>query len=306
MSEQILIIKHGALGDIMLASGHLKAIRAAHPTAHITCLTGKAYVGLMESCPWIDTVWTDTKPRGIGGWLTQLKLYRTVLFDWVYDLQTSDRSTLYTWLLRYKNWSGIGARATHPQRGTARLTMHTIARLNDQLRLAGINTDGTPDISWMTADTSRFGLPSCFALLVAGGSAHRPEKRWPVAHYITLAERLVAADITPVLIGTAAEAALLDAIAAAIPAAKHLGNLTSFADVASLARSAIWAVGNDTGPMHIIAAAGCACTVIFSQASSPEKSAPLGAHVRVLQHADLAQLTPESVWATFNAPKHKE
>lgn len=302
MSEDILIIKHGALGDIVLASGHMQAIRSHHPDARITCLTGKAYVKLLSSCPFIDDVWQDDKPKPlqVSQWLRLRKLLRSRRFTRVYDLQTSSRSTLYWWLFPCPKpeWSGIGRFASHAQKGRERHAMHTTGRLNGQLHIAGIETSGKPDIAWLAAPIDAFHLPQRFALIVPGGAAHRPEKRWPATHYITLCTRLLTQGITPALIGTDAERTVIEGITKAVPDAIDLCGKTSIAQLASLARMAVWAVGNDTGPMHIIGAANCPSTVLFSYASSPQRSAPNGAAVTCLQENDLASLSPDAVWAT--------
>ena len=59
-------------------------------------------------------------------------------------------------------------------------------------------------------------------------------------------------------------------------------------------------MGNDTGPMHLIAVAGCPCVVLFSAASKPALTAPRGAHVTVLQRAALAGLDADAVIAALD------
>jgi ADP-heptose:LPS heptosyltransferase len=132
-------------------------------------------------------------------------------------------------------------------------------------------------------------------LLVAGGAAHRPEKRWPADQYASLAQELSQRGLTPLLIGTAAEAPALATICARVPAAVSLCGKTSIAQLASLARLAELAIGNDTGPMHVIASAGCRATVLFSHASDPIRSAPLGQDVRILRAPDLQSLSVDRV-----------
>ncbi len=103
--------------------------------------------------------------------------------------------------------------------------------------------------------------------------------------------------IRPVLIGTEAEGAALDAIAAKVPEALNLRGKTSIAQLATLARRATLAVGNDTGPMHIIGASHCPSLVLFSHASDPVRSAPVGESVTVLREPDLAELSVDRVLA---------
>jgi ADP-heptose:LPS heptosyltransferase len=74
---------------------------------------------------------------------------------------------------------------------------------------------------------------------------------------------------------------------------------TSLADIVALANGAAAAIGNDTGPMHMIAAAGCPSVVLFSAASDPTLSAPRGPAVSVLQREQLDDLPVDEVAAAL-------
>jgi ADP-heptose:LPS heptosyltransferase len=136
---------------------------------------------------------------------------------------------------------------------------------------------------------------------VPGCSPHRPGKRWPAENYGALAAWLDTQGIVPVIVGNAAERGLADTIRAAAPASRDLTGQTTLGDVASLARAASVAIGNDTGPMHLIATAGCRSVVLFSRDSDPALCAPRGRDVQVLRRPDLASLAPETVLPLLSA-----
>ena len=127
--------------------------------------------------------------------------------------------------------------------------------------------------------------------LVPGSAPHRPVKRWPVAYYERLAQELHGRGLNPVVLGSSGESHL----AAEIPSAIDLTGQTTFGDLADIARVARFAVGNDTGPMHLLAAAGCRSVVLFSHDSDPALCAPRGAEVTVLRRPALADLAVEDV-----------
>ena len=316
--EHILVIKHGALGDIVIATAGFAAIRAAHPNAHITCLTTKGYADLLAQSPYFNEIWIDSKPKlhdrkAIGRLRMMLNSYR---WQWIYDLQTSKRSTLYPWLIRrpWPSISNVSRFTSHRYTDPARHTKHALENLRIQLGLADIDSIGAPDLSWLNADVSEaMGLIgtarivplgehlSPCALLVPGGAALRPEKRWPAEQFASLAQELVSRGIRPVLIGTDAEANALDSIAARVPHAINLRGKTTLAQLATLARMATMAVGNDTGPMHIIAASNCPSTVLFSHASDPARSAPVGSDVVILREKNLGTLSVDRVLTALTA-----
>ena len=177
--------------------------------------------------------------------------------------------------------------------------MHSIERQNEQLAIAGIASVPSADLSWVTADSSRFGLRNCFVILVPGGASHRLAKRWPANCFAKLACRIIENGAQPVILGSAAEASLAQEIRAHCPEAIDLCGQTELADIAVLARNAAGAVGNDTGPIHMVAAAGCPTVVLFSGESDPTLTAPRGPSVDVLRQNNLADLSIESVAAAL-------
>lgn len=302
--QRILVIKLGALGDIVQAMGPAAAIRRHHPEAEIVLLTSRPYAAFLAAAPYFDAIWIDERPglrNPLGVWRLRRRL-RAGCFDRVYDLQTSDRSSHYHFLMGpgpRPEWSGIARGASHPHDNPARDHMHTLERQAEQLARAGIKSVPVPDLGWAAADVSRFGLPARFALLVPGGAEHRPGKRWPVANYAALAKDLAARGIAPVILGGPGERALGAAIKSACPAAVDLTGATTLAEVAGLGRRALWAVGNDTGPMHLLAAAGAPLTVLYSADSDPALTAPRGPRVTVVRRPRLADLTLAEVAATL-------
>ncbi len=297
--SSVLVIKLGAFGNVVLSLGAFAAIRRQHAGARITLLTTAPYASWMAASPYFDEVWIDDRPGwwNVRGWLRLRRRLVGGWFDRVYDLQTSSRSNWYFQLLprtARPEWSGIAPGCSHPDRDPRRNVIHDADRQAGQLRQAGI--DGVPaaDLDWCAGDIVRFGLPDRFALLVPGSSPHRSAKRWPARQYGRLARALAAEGLASVVVGSTNEASLIDEIARAAPVIDLTGR-TGFGDLASLARAAQVAVGNDTGPMHLFAATGCPSVVLFSHDSDPTLCAPRGSHVAVLRCPSLDKLDLASV-----------
>jgi ADP-heptose:LPS heptosyltransferase len=292
--KRILVIRLGALGDFVLSFSAFAAIRAHHPGAMITLLTTEPFALVAVESPWFDRVLIDRRP----GWfdLPGLARLRQQLrgYDFVYDLQTSRRSSRYWWLAGRPPWSGIARFASHRHTDPRRNSLHTIERQRGQLAVAGIHDVARPDLSWL----ARHGpvLPSPYALLIPGSSdAHRGAKRWPPLRYADLARTLAGHGLTPVVCGGAVESPIGALIRRTCPEALDLTGRTTIQELAGLAGRARLAVGGDTGPLHLAAAMGCPVVALFSRFSDPALAAPRGARVAVLQEADLSDLSVERV-----------
>ncbi len=305
MTRRILVIKHGALGDFVLALGAFAAIRAAHPgaAARIALLTTAPFERLAAASGYFDDVWIDDRapPFALLAAARLRRRLRAARFDFVYDLQTSQRTGWYYRLMgpgRRPPWSGVARGCSHPHDDPGRGAMHTVERLRGQLRRAGIADTPPADLSWIDADVSRFGLESPCLLLIPGSSPGHPRKRWPAERYAALARHWSARGAVAI-VGADAERPLAERIRAACPGARSLVGETGLEDLAGLARFAAGAVGNDTGPMHLIAAAGCPSLTLFSSHSDPALARPQGDAVSVLRRDDLADLPVSEVVAAL-------
>ncbi|RUT24665.1 ADP-heptose--LPS heptosyltransferase [Asaia sp. W19] len=298
---RILVIKLGALGDVVQALSPFAAIRAHWPEAEITLLTTAPFRALAETSPWFDHIRIDTRPRW-HDWRGLLTLRRELRgYDLVIDLQTSGRSTRYARLSGQKAWSGIARKSAHFHDNPWRDSMHSVARQRDQLARLGVAEHNAPDLEWL----GRGGpdLPAPYAIIVPGAAPHRPAKRWPEGHYAALARLLQAQGLAVVVIGTQAERALVDTIRAQTPGVIDLAGQTDLLALGGVFARATLAVGNDTGPMHLAAAMGCRSLVLFSGESNPRLTAPNGlrpGQVRVLAVEDLRTLDVSRVAACLN------
>lgn len=295
MIQRILVIKLAALGDFVQAFGPFAAIRARHPGAEITLLTTGLFATLANESPWFDQVWSDGRP----GWWDLPAVWRlarrlrAARFDRVYDLQTSGRSSRYRAFVGDRaEWSGIARGASHPDADPGRDHLHTMDRQRGQLVAAGITEFPKPDLSWLDADASTFGLPPRFALLLPGASAERPGKRWPAERFGALAARL---DMPSVICGIAAEAPLAREILSFAPEAIDLTGRTNLRQLAAVARRASRAIGNDSGPTHLAAAMGCPTVALFGAESDPALCAPRGQAVTILRRQPISELSVDEV-----------
>lgn len=299
--EKILVIKLGALGDFIQASGPFKAIRQHHSSETITLLTSKYFYDFAKISPWFDHIKIDHRPKPLQfmKWLKLRTWIRNSGFTRVYDLQTSDRSNFYYKMLMpfstldpKPDWSGIAPGCSHPHDNPRRDLMHTIDRQKEQLKIAGIDKIPSGDFSWVNTNISSFGLNDNFVIIVPGGASHRPNKRWPAHYYSELIEYFTSEEIQVVLIGGKEEKPLLSELEKVDLNCISLAGKTTLIDLFGLARKSIATIGNDTGPMHIAAASGCKTIVLYTPTSDPSLCAQRGDNVTIFQTDSISDTKP--------------
>ena len=303
-TPRILVIKLGALGDFIQALGPMKAIREHHPDAYITLMTTAPFENFAKECGYCDDIWIDERPKllAIKKWIDMKADLNNTNFTRIYDLQNNDRTNLYFKLLHKKNrpeWVGTAKGASHRNTSKDRTAGHAFDGHVQSSKLAGIEKIGIDNLSWMKADLTAFPTREPYVLLVPGCAPSRPQKRWPPEKYGRLAKLLFSLGYKPLILGTKPEKSLADIIVATCPESRDLTGQTSLHQIASLARNAAGAIGNDTGPMHLIGATGCPSLVLFSSDSDPQRHLPKGKAVQYLQKDEIETIMTEEVIQAF-------
>lgn len=307
--NSILVIKLGALGDVMQAMGAFKRVRDVHPNAHITLMTTKNFKKIAEDCGYFDDVYIDHRPKwhDIGGLISLSRFIKCGLdgqgFERVYDMQNNDRTKLYfRFLPKGCEWVGTAKAASHhdPASKKARREGHIFDRLRETLSYGGVTDIGIDTLGWMEGDISALSLKQPFVIIVPGCAPTRPEKRWITEHYIDIANRLSAQGVQPVIIGTQAEKNVTSAIAEHCEKALNVTGKTDLYQIASLARRARACIGNDTGPMHIIGPVGCPCVILYPGSSNAVRYRALGKTITTIQKEHMSDISADEA---FNALK---
>lgn len=302
--DHIFVIKLGALGDFVQSLGPMASIRQYHPDAHITLLTTNPYVSLAQASNYVDDVWIDQRPKWFQfkDWCSIREKLNESNFSRVYDLQNNDRTSFYFKLFKKKpEWVGVAKGASHRNTSPERTKGQAFDGHVQTLKLAGLKNIQLDKLDWVFGESDFKNIPRPYVLLVPGSAPNRPLKRWPAKHYAVLARKFIERNITPVLIGTESERDVTQEVAKISSSIVDLTGKTSLFDIPGLARNAAGAIGNDTGPMHMIAPTGCPSIVLFSQDSNPKRHAPKGHDVVTIQKDNLEDLSPETVWRAYQA-----
>ncbi len=259
--SKILIIKLGALGDIIMACPVIKQIQEHHGDADIYLLTCDTFKDFFS--PWPRITLHSFARRNLGAMLRTLNWIRAQQFTRIYDLQSNDRSGILCAFSGAVERVGNHPRypyTLHPDH-TWRGDTHIQERWHKVLVSAGLEPgplspwlpiqeqDRSAVASWLT-DHDLTDKP--FAILHPGASPAHPEKRWPF--FDELAHTIRAAGIEVVWSGSRDDLNLNRTLA------KHGGIDASGAftllQLAALGGRARFAVTNDSAPMHALACAG--------------------------------------------------
>ncbi|MDB4040087.1 glycosyltransferase family 9 protein [Methylophilaceae bacterium] len=288
--KNILIIKHGAFGDLIQSDGIFRTIKYSYSNANLILLTSSSYKDLMLLSPYVDKVIVDDRfkfwnLRKIFQLINEIKILR---FSHVFDLQNSQRTFLYKILLTSPIWVTT-KRKDHPISG--------LQGLVDMLIDNGIqfNKILEPNIAWMANDISvllkKKNIIGGYIVLIPGSSKKHKEKRWP--YYKELAEKLLKEDFNVVSILGPDELDLENNI----PGDKF-SNL-DLMDVAGIIKKSIFVIGNDSGPSHIASCLRKPGIALFGPTTSATKSELSRKPFQILESENLKDLKVSKVWRSI-------
>ena len=304
--SNILVIKHGSLGDIVQACGAIQDISENHKDDKIHLLTTKAYFNLFKKNPHISNIILDKRlPRYNLIYLYLLmKNIRKYKFLKVYDLQNSNRTSFYKKILFPKatkdTWSST---ETTLPKGTTKDDFDkdsVLSRFDYQLKSSGINTRQTlrPDFSWSQTNISQiknYYQLDKYILLFPFCSSHLTSKKWPYYNdLITIINEKFENRFKVVLAPGPDE----------IEAAKKInalsvldnGQALNISQLSGLIKDSSFVVANDTGPAHITAHIGSKGIALFGSHTTPFKVSIERENFKAIHVDNLIKLSASKVF----------
>ena len=289
--KKLLIIKHGALGDLIQSDGVLKDLRRHFSNAELVLLTDPKFEPLMQRCPHIDRIICDSR----APWwhliankrlFTQLKQEQ---FHGIIDLQNSNRTQFYQQLL-FNKISWYGRQTSIKPKSGLKGQIDILRNANIPLVFAE-----KPNVKWMADDVSALinseHISQPYIALIPGCSAKHPEKRWP--YYAKLAETLLTQGYDVVNILGPDERNLVNTLPGHTLIEKR--GISSWFEMAGLLNEADFVVGNDTGPSHIASCLGKAGLALFGNKTSAARAEIQRGSFKAIEVDNLADLSVDSV-----------
>ena len=300
--SNILIIKHGSLGDIVQISGVLRDIREAHNDKKIFILTTLPYVDVLSRCPYLDGVLLDRRlPRWNIYYLLKLKkMLVKYNFSHVYDLQNSSRTSFYRkYLLRISNWSSTETTLKKGEQKKDFNNESVLERFKIQLDNSNIKTNYSlkPDFTWASVNVDKivnkyFGKK--FILFFPFCSPQLFHKKWP---YFNELVRIIKSKHLNLEVAVAPASDEIEE-SKKIESISIMNNdePLNIIELAGLILKASYVVANDTGPAHMAAHLGKSGVVLFGYHTTAKKVSIETEKFKAITVDDLNDLTAEKVY----------
>lgn len=293
--QNILVIKLRYLGDVLLATPTLQALKAAYPTARLTALVNRGTEEILIGNPDVDEIMPLDRGSIVEQWRFAVTVRRRG-FDLVVDLTDGDRAAFLTWISgasvrigfnAEQRWTGrcyttvvqSNATAHRIERDLAALTPLNISPIDRIPRLWLSNEDesGTEEL------LANLAVRSDESLVVIQPGARYWFKAWPSERFAELADRLTEKFGCQVLVGGSRQE--IDLAQLVVKQAKSrlisIAGLSPIRTLAALLKRAALFVGNDTGAMHIATAVGTPVVALFGP-SNPAEWGPRGGPAEVI------------------------
>ena len=305
--SNILIIKHGSLGDIAQISGVIRDIRETYNKEKIFILTTFPYVELLSRCPYVDGVLIDKRlPRWNILYLLKLKkMINKFNFSYVYDLQNSSRTSFYRrYLFNISNWSSTKTTLKKGSKKSDFNQLPVLERFKFQLDNSNIKTKYSlkPDFSWACLDVDQivnkfFG--NKFILIFPFSSPQLSHKQWPYYNELIKIIKSKHNDFEIVIAPGPNE--MEDAKKINATLITNDKKALNIMELAGLIKKSSFVVANDTGPAHMVAHLGKNGIVLFGHHTTPQKVSIETDKFKALTADKLKNISAESVYSEIKS-----
>ncbi|MAC44772.1 MAG: glycosyl transferase family 1 [Pelagibacteraceae bacterium] len=300
--SNILIIKHGSLGDLIQANGAIKDIKKFYPNRKVFLLTTQPYSIFMSECPYLDGVLIDKRlPRWNLFYLNNLKKTLTKYdFSKVFDLQNSKRTKFYKrFIIKNAEWSSTETALEPGQKKSDFEKDPVLDRMEIQLKKSGVDTEFTKniDLSWATENAShlvKYYTNREYILLFPFCSPKLIKKKWP--YYLELIQKLKQEfknKYSVLLAPGPTEVEEANQLKAKVILENN--QPVNIKTLVSLIHGAKFIISNDTGPAHIASHLDKKGLVLFGSHTSAKKVSIENFNFKAITVKNLKDLKVETV-----------
>jgi len=300
--SNILIIKHGSLGDLIQANGAIKDIKEFYENRKVFLLTSSPYSIFMSECPYIDGVIIDKRlPRWNLFFLFNLKrLLLKYNFSKVFDLQNSKRTRFYKrFILNKAEWSSSVDTLEAGQSKKDFDKLPVLDRMELQLNKSRVPTKYVKsiDLNWAKEDLSILinkYTNRDYILLFPFCSKKHQKKKWPYFKDLISKIRREYKNNYSILIAPGPNE-INEAKSLTKNVVLENGEPINIKMLISLIDNAKFIISNDTGPAHIASHLDKKGLVLFGSHTSAKKVSIESTNFKAISVNDLSNLDTDTV-----------
>ncbi len=247
----ILVIKHGSLGDLVLSFGAIKTLKENYPNSNIYLLTQSNYKKIFRNLPYVNKILVDNRISIFPSVKNILKIVKEKKIDLLIDLQNSTRTEIYNLFIKIFTKSKILSSrkfSSYKYEQKKLGVQHITKNHQEQLKYLEINNYSQPDLNWMLKGDIK---PSNKIIFIPGASKSGEYKKWPSDKYAQVAKYLVSRNYEIYLTGSNLDLNTINEIIKICPESKNKINESKIEDFYQLCMSSELIITNDTGPAHI-------------------------------------------------------
>lgn len=303
--SNILIIKHGSLGDIAQACGAIQDISENHKNSQIYLLTTKPYFELFKKNPFIHEVILDKRLSryNLIYLFALMRKLKKLNIDKVYDLQNSSRTKFYKTILFPKSnlnkWSSSETTLAKETTKEEFDKKSVLERFDHQLKTSGLSTKNTslPNFDWSCSEIeqikNKYDLKK-YILLFPFCSPHLTSKKWSYYNELINLIKNKFKDKYKIIIAPG-PSEIKDAKNINATCILNEDKVLDISQLSKLIKDSSFIIANDTGPAHMAAHLGVKGLTLFGSHTTAYKVSIERENFKAIQVPDLNKLTPEKV-----------
>ncbi len=289
-TPRVLVIQTAFLGDVVLTTPLLRAVKDRWPASHLAALVIPETAAVLEGLPFLDEIIVhDKRGRGLRELARVLREVRARRFDVVISPHRSARSSLIAW------HSGAATRLGYDKsalpflytarvpRGAAGHETERILALGAKIGIIGVG--GRPCLAVRPEErVAARRTAGRGPFVVLSPSSVWATKRWTPEGFAAVGDNLAGQGYGVILVGTAADRAITGAVAGAMAApVRDLAGETTVRELAALIAEAALVVANDSAPVHVAAAFDTPTVAIFGATVPGQGFGPLASRAAVAE-----------------------
>lgn len=297
-NKNILIIKHGSIGDFVMAFSAIQSVREKFPNEKIILITTSLIARIFKKIPYINQICIDDRKSflDIFNYLSILKKYQ---INFIIDLQNSQRTEFYHLITRcFFNDIKINSSKKYahfryriPRHGNE----HVTEGLNNQLKLLNINKLNKLDISWLAKKDFQNKFEREYIVLIPGTSESGKKKRWPSKYFSKLSNYLIELGYEVLITGVSSDRYLIKEILNNSPSAINAEHMSKFDIFLNLSQNARLIISVDTGPAHVAALSDTPMIWLVEEGPYSKTNSPVSKNLSIIKSKNMSLISVNEV-----------